>query len=106
MTQSRKRGAEQIPTFKDEAEAAAFWDTHSPEDYPEEFVEAEVRFSRPLIKRGLTIKLSEDTIRDLREIAQQKGIGPSTLVRMWVLEHLREVRRPAATPHQDRGNGQ
>src|SRR5215469_16145975 len=105
MTQSRKRGAEQIPTFKDEPEAAAFWDTHSPEDYPEQFVEAVVRFSRPLIKRGLTIKLSEDTIRDLREIAQQKGIGPSTLVRMWVLEHLREVRRPAATSNQDRGNG-
>jgi len=78
-----------IPTFKDEAEAAAFWDTHSPEDYPGDFEEVQVRFSRPLIKRGLTIKLSDETIQKLRKIAQLKGIGPTTLVRMWVLEHLR-----------------
>jgi hypothetical protein len=78
-----------IPTFKDEAEAAAFWDTHSPEDYPSEFEEVQVHFSRPLIKRGLTIKLSDETIQKLREIAQHKGIGPTTLARMWILEHLR-----------------
>ena len=77
-----------LPKFKDEAEAAAFWDTHSPEDFPEEFEDVQVRFSRPLIKRGLTIKLSEETIQRLREIAQERGIGPSTLARMWILEHL------------------
>jgi len=88
-----------IPIFKNEAEAAAFWDTHSPEDYPNEFEEVPTRFSRPLIKRGLTIKLSEDTIRELREVAEDKGIGPTTLVRMWVLEHLRQE-RGSSTRHR------
>lgn len=79
----------QLPHFQNEQEAAAFWDSHSPLDYPEEFREAEVKFARPLIKKGLTVKLSEDTLIALSKEAQAKGIGPSTLVRMWVLEHLR-----------------
>lgn len=86
MTTERKPS--RLPKFKDEAAATAFWDIHSPEDFPEEFEDVQVRSSRPLIKRGLTIKLSEETIRRLREIAQERGIGPSTLARMWILKHL------------------
>jgi hypothetical protein len=89
MTKRTETETSNLPTFKDEAEAAAFWDTHSPLDYPEDFTEAEVTFDRPLIKRGLTIKLSEETIAQLRELAQDKGIGPTTLARMWILEHLK-----------------
>lgn len=88
MTTERKPS--RLPKFKDEAEAAAFWDTHSPEDFPEEFDDVQVRFSKPLIKRGLTIKLNEDTIAQLKKLGQEQGIGPSTLARMFILEHLRE----------------
>ncbi len=88
MTQRKDAGSNQIPKFKDEAEAAAFWDTHSPLDFPEEFEEVQVSFARPLIKRGLTVKFSEETIQQLQEIAARLGIGPTTLVRMWVLERL------------------
>ena len=80
------------PSFKDEAEAAGFWDSHSPLDYPQEFREAQVRFARPLVKRGLTIKLSEATMQQLREIAQEQGLGLSTLVRMWILERLKAAK--------------
>ena len=45
----REEEQKRVPSFKDETEAAAFWDTHSPLDYPEEFREAQVEFSRPLI---------------------------------------------------------
>ncbi len=89
MAQRKSSKVSALPQFENEAEAAAFWDTHSPEDYPEEFQDVDVRFSRPLIKRGLTVKLSEGTIAQLREIAEERGIGPSTLARMWILEHLR-----------------
>lgn len=85
-----------LPGFKNEAEAAAFWDAHSPLDYPQDFAETEVTFDRPLIKRGLTIKLSEHTIEQLRRLAQEKGIGPSTLARMWILEHLKAEGQPAS----------
>ena len=88
MTTQRK--SSRLPKFKDEAEAAAFWDTHSPEDFPEEFEDVQVRFSKPLIKRGLTIKLGEDTIAQVKRLGQERGIGPTTLARMWILERLQE----------------
>jgi hypothetical protein len=85
-----------VPEFATEEEARAFWDTHSPEDFPGEFSEAKVEFDRPLIKRGLTVKLSEETINQLRDLAKAQGIGPSTLARMWILERLQEKRSRAA----------
>lgn len=42
----------------------------------------------------VAIRLDEETLTQLREIAQERGIGPTTLARMWILEHLREQRRP------------
>lgn len=94
MTERQNTGQPRIPRFDSPEEAGEFWDNHSPEDFPEEFREVQVQFSRPLIKRGLTIKLDDETIKKLRSIARDKGIGPSTLVRMWIFEHLqRELAR-------------
>lgn len=101
MTAERK--PTHLPKFKDETEAAAFWDTHSPEEFPDEFEDVQVRFSKPLIKRGLTIKLSQDTIEELKRIAEERGIGPTTPARMWLLEHLRELKeREEHTNHGSR----
>ena len=80
-----------VPTFASDQEAAAFWDTHSPLDFPDEFEEVEVAIGRPARKRGLTVKLDQRTVDRLAGIARQQGIGPSTLVRMWILEHLRSL---------------
>jgi hypothetical protein len=80
-----------IPEFKSEEEAAAFWDSHSPEDFPDEFEPVKVTYARPLIKRGLTVKLSAETIDKLKELGQEQGIGPTTLVRMWIMERLRAM---------------
>jgi hypothetical protein len=97
MSQRKEGESRTIPKFRDEAEAAAFWDTHSPLDYPEEFEEVEITFARPVLKRGLTVKLDQATIDELRAIGQEQGVGPSTLARMWILEHLRaEVARRSA----------
>lgn len=98
MARSQETDAAKLPKFKDEHEMGEFWDTHSPLDYPEEFKEVEVRFSRPLIKRGLTIKLTDETIKELRQVARERGIGPSTLVRMWILEQLRGERGRSSSP--------
>ena len=91
MTKKRERSAERVPTFADEHEAAAFWDTHSPLDFADEFEEAEVSIARSARKRGLTVKLDQATIDRLTAIAEGKGIGPSTLARMWILEHLQTL---------------
>ncbi len=87
-----------VPKFRNEQEAAAFWDAQSPLDYPEDFQEVEVTVAKPLSKRGLTVKLAPDTIEQLTTIARQKGIGPTTLARMWILEHLQAEQDRAQTP--------
>jgi len=39
-------------------------------------------------ERVLTLRLDEPTIAELKEVADKKGLGMSTLVRMWVRERL------------------
>jgi len=39
-------------------------------------------------ERVLTLRLDEPTIAELKEVADNKGLGVSTLVRMWVRERL------------------
>jgi hypothetical protein len=80
-----------LPAFQSDQEAGDFWDTHSPLDYPEDFQETPATFARPLLKRGLTIPLSEDTLAQLTRLGRERGIGPATLARMWILEHLQSL---------------
>jgi len=39
-------------------------------------------------ERVLTLRLDEPTLDELKEAADSKGLGMSTLVRMWVKEKL------------------
>ncbi|MBC8178151.1 MAG: hypothetical protein H8E19_12160 [Deltaproteobacteria bacterium] len=39
-------------------------------------------------ERVLTLRLDEPTLEDLKQVANSKGLGMSTLVRMWVKERL------------------
>lgn len=81
-----------IPEFQSIEEEAAFWDTHDTVDFEDAFRPVKVRFAKNL-SQGLTIRLDPKTLEKLRTEASAKGIGPTTLVRMWVLEHLRESER-------------
>ena len=80
--------ASRIPTFSSREEEAAFWDTHDTTDYEPEFKPVKVRFAKNL-SQPLTIRLDPETLAELREQAHEKGIGPTTLARMWLLERLR-----------------
>ena len=44
-------------------------------------------------KRALSVWLTEEDIEQLKRIAKEKGIGHTTLVRMWVKERLRVERQ-------------
>ena len=55
-----------LPTLASEAEAAAFWDSHSPEDFPQDFEDAEVVLARRLIRRGLMLRLNGDVLSQLK----------------------------------------
>ena len=78
-----------IPEFSSIEEEAAFWDTHSTADYEGEFKPVRVRFAKKL-SEGLTIRLDPDTLAKVRTEAEEKGIGATTLIRMWVLEHVKK----------------
>jgi hypothetical protein len=95
MTENVKRDKrDPIPEFTSNEDEAAFWDTHSLADYWDEFRPVRVRFAKNL-SRGITIRLDPETLLTLRERAKERGVGPTTLARMWILEHLAA---PKSTP--------
>jgi predicted DNA binding CopG/RHH family protein len=89
-TPQRRRRNSRIPEFANRQEEAAFWDTHDIADYQDEFKTIRARFNRNL-SRGITIRFDSETLAELRARAHQKGIGPTTLARMWILERLRDA---------------
>jgi hypothetical protein len=93
--QERPKSAKsRIPTFKTIEEEAAFWDTHSSEEFADELTPVEnVKFVKARSKRALTVRVDEDTFEELNKEAREKGIGPSTLARMLILEHLQARKR-------------
>lgn len=77
-----------IPDFKSREEEAEFWDTHSLADYWDEFKPIKVRFAKNL-SYDITIPLDPKTLARLSTHANEKGLGPTTLARMWILECLK-----------------
>ena len=86
-TKSNKQKS-RIPEFSNYQEEARWWETHNLADYQDEFKTIKVRFAKNL-SEGLHIRLDPETLMKLRVEAKEKGIGPTTLVRMWVKEQLR-----------------
>jgi 2-iminoacetate synthase ThiH len=56
-------------------------------DESDEVVQIEVK--RPLDK-VIPIRISGDKWEEIRQEAKELGIGPTTLARMWIIEHLRQ----------------
>lgn len=77
-----------IPEFKSYAEEAAFWDAHDFTEFEDETTSVKVRFAKNL-SGALKVRFDPVTLAKLRERAAEQGIGPTTLVRMWVLDRLR-----------------
>lgn len=93
MTKKATATVSRIPEFTSREEEAEFWDTHSTADFEDEFRPVKVRFAKNL-SEGITIRLDPETMTTLRSQAKDKGIGPTTLIRMWVLERLRVEAAP------------
>ncbi len=87
---AKRKTVKRIPKFSTYEEEARFWDTHSPEDFPEEFKEVKVRFRRPLQIR-LAVPLEQSTVRELEKIGKARGVEPTTVAREWILERLATI---------------
>ncbi len=75
--------------FKSREEEAEFWDTHDTTEFEDEFVEVKLEVARPL-DHVLAVRMDAKTIDRLAAVGRKKGLGPSTLARMWLLERLEQ----------------
>lgn len=75
--------------FKTLEEEANFWDSH---DAVEVFGK-NIRVGIHHVPKSdtLTIRFESDDLQKLRKEADHKGLGPTTLARMWILENLRSM---------------
>jgi predicted DNA binding CopG/RHH family protein len=76
-----------IPEFKNYKEETEFWDTHDLTDFWDEAKPVEMKVARNL-STGITVKLRSQMVAELHNQAQKKGVGLSTLARMYILEKL------------------
>ncbi|MFQ6028904.1 MAG: CopG family antitoxin [Dehalococcoidia bacterium] len=86
----QEKSKSRIPEFASIEEEAEFWDTHDTTDFGDEFKPVRVRFAKNL-SEGITIRLDPETLRKVRELAKEKGIGPTVLMRIWIMERLKEL---------------
>ena len=56
-------------------------------DNADEIVQVEVKKS---LNKVIPIRLPSDKWEQIREEARELGVGPTTLARMWILDHLRQ----------------
>ncbi len=81
-----------IPPFKSIEEEAAFWDTHDFSDFMEESDLVTITVGGELAAR-MTIRLDQADRVALNRHAREKGVGPSTLARIWIKERLSEEKK-------------
>ncbi len=94
---SERQKQKRIPTFNSREEEAEFWDSHDTADFEDEFERTNVRFAKNL-SQCITVRFTADTLEVLRATAQKKGIGPTMLARMWILERLEAIDQGTAAP--------
>ena len=78
-----------IPAFANIEEEAAFWDTHDFTDFLSESTPVQITVGEELAER-LTVRLDQADRQELIRRARAKGVGPSTLARMWLKERLHQ----------------
>lgn len=81
-----------IKPFKTLDEEAHFWDTH---DFSAVFDRPNTPLSRlPRIKEDkgevMTIRVEKSLKKAIEKVARTKGINPTTMSRMWIVEGLKK----------------
>lgn len=85
----KKSTIKPIKPFKSLHEEAQFWDTHSVMDEIND--STLVGFHKANKTGTITIRFQPEHLQELRNKAFKRGIGPTTLARMWILEHLNQI---------------
>ena len=86
ITQTKKGTIKSMPPFTTLKDETDFWDTHVVTD--DIGGQTRVGFHKAKKTGTLTVRFEQNDLQMLREKAFKLGIGPTTLVRMWLKEHL------------------
>lgn len=83
-----------IPEFKSDIEAAEFFDTHSMADYWDDMEPVEeVIINIPRMAKSLvTLPISQNLLKEIKQIANERGLPYQTLVRQWLAEKVNQER--------------
>ncbi len=95
--QTPAASSRRIPDFATRDEEAAWWDFHSISDYLGELQPVKATFARHL-SDPVAMRLDPQDRAEITHRATAQGIGPSTLIRMWVKERLRQEVEADAGP--------
>ncbi len=80
-----------IPHFENEDEEREYWATHSAVEYLDTLPEVQVSVKKPRRrKKQIGFRLYPEHIEALKAVAAQKGVPYQALIRMWLIERLRE----------------
>ena len=75
-----------VSIFKDIKKEADFWEEHFDEAV------ASGKSKKIVVAKNLSetlnIRLDPDTIKIVRDEAKSKGLGPTQLIRMWIMEKV------------------
>jgi hypothetical protein len=86
MTKSKE--TKRIPKFKTLEEEAAFWDTHSPLEFEDEWVEVKrINVARPL-RHFFELELDAKLLTRLTALSRKRELSLSELLRGWIEERL------------------
>jgi GH43 family beta-xylosidase len=90
MSQDKQKAVtkkSRIPEFKSYAEEAQFWDTHDFTEFEDETHPVDVHFTKTY-SESVQVRFDPDTNRKLEELATERGLKKSTLIRNWIMERL------------------
>lgn len=94
MKKTANRENPEVPVFKSRKQEAAFWDAHSPLDFPEYWEDEEIAVEKPLRHEiVLSVRLDEETVRKMEYLSRQRHLGKSTLARILIIEGLEKLKK-------------
>lgn len=72
--------------FKDRDKEAKFWEENFEEAW-KAGKPVKVKFAKNL-SESINIRLDSQTLNVVRDEAKEKGLGPTQLIRMWIMEKI------------------
>jgi predicted DNA binding CopG/RHH family protein len=76
MTEKKRK----LPNFKNDRAEHKFWSRHSVEEFNDELKDLDVQI-RPARTEQIALRLYEDDLKNLKQLAKRRGVGHTTLAR-------------------------